>query len=149
MATEDKARIMIHETLQVFARNGISFQSGDEMLDAIATYLDHCIFITDSDLEAWGTCPTICVLGPRTPTRREIDELFGDIESIRNPIAIINPSGRNDPLLGLDTRDVFETFEPLGTDLGNMLADMAQGKNVQQIYSAQSNTAVRGRVLGQ
>ncbi len=141
MATEDKARIMFSETLRMFSRKGVDFSSPEKMLAGIATYLDHCIFITDSDLEAWGTCPTICVLALRSPTYKAIDEMFGDIESISNPIAIINPLDREDPLLGLNSKDVFHSFSPKNPALGKIISDMATGADLQNIYSA---NAARG-----
>jgi len=145
MSTDDKVRIMFHETLQMFARKGMDFRSSDEIYNAVATYLDHCVFITDSDLQAWGTCPTVCVLALRTPTRRDVDNMFAGIESLHNPIAIVNPLDRNDPLLGLDSKDVFSTFDPYKSGLGDMLADMALGKNLQRVYSADPGFVQRGQ----
>jgi hypothetical protein len=136
MSTTDKVRIMIHESLDQFARAGFHFSSDQELINALGQYLDHCIFITDSDLEVWGTAPIVAVLARRTPTAQDVANTFENLVSRPKPSAIINPTGVSVGLHGLNEADVFENFDPQQPGLRMLIQDVATGADIRIVYSA-------------
>lgn len=135
MSTTDKVRIMMHEVMQKFTRAGFSFDNEQQLINSTAVFLDKCLFITDADLEVWGTCPTMAVLALRTPTSSDVREKFRELPAAPMPVAVINPTDRPDVLFGLDQDDIFHDFNPEQKGIQELIRDLACARDLKPVYS--------------
>lgn len=148
MATEDKVRVIFHETLKKFAKANINFGSEQELLDGIATYLDRCIFLTDSDLEVWATCPIVAVVAVRTPSNRSLAEKFSEFETLPKPIAVLNPKRMSGVFPDFNDADVFYSFDPTQPGLSDLINDMKSGGKISDIYLSRGRSLVATPSIG-
>ncbi len=133
LSSTDKIRIMVHETLHAFSRAQMRFSSPQELIDSVATYLDHCIFITDADKEVWGTCPTVAVMALRTPDEGSIQRFYDSLPEIPSPIAIINPQQIQGPLHGISPDDVLPDFSPRRPEISKLIDILDKGQSPREI----------------
>lgn len=125
MTTEDKTKIVIHESLEKFAQAGIRFSDGTELLNAVATYLDSCPFLTDSDLEMWGTCPVIATIALRSPTPKEIADLYGRVIA---PLTYVDPTSRGGDRVGAHTDEIIPDFSPNHPAIAEIVRALGTGE---------------------
>ncbi len=130
MTSADKVCIVIHEALEQFKVSGINITNGNELLNAVATYLDHCLFITDSDLEMWDTCPVFATVAIRTPSQTEVAKMFDHGQEIR-PVAVADPCELSSERLGLNGVEFFPDFSPEHSGIRDLVAAMSNGEQLK------------------
>lgn len=100
LSTKDKLKIVVHEAIQCFVDAKLSFDNEEQFFGAIDYYLRNCIFFSDSDLEVWGTVPTVLVISERTPSLDFLKKIYGDYVNKALPFSIINPHGLENDIAG-------------------------------------------------
>ena len=126
--SKDKLRVMFHEALQQFHQAGLDFKSKKELNRALMTFMDHCVFITDTDIEMWGTLPIIQVEAVRGPKTTDLIRIYGD--EYPKPIAKIDPKNLRavDPEHDIAIADSFDpSNEVMSTVLENFRTRQPQG----------------------
>lgn len=125
LSTNDKLKIIVHESIVKLVDAGITFNKPLELIGGLTTYLDHCRTTTDTDDELRGTTPTTEVIGPRNATREQRAHMYAN--NIPWPDIVVNPKKYVNMIAEMGIPQI-DSFSMSNIPIRNSVVNFATGK---------------------